>query len=159
MDEIRRMTPSDIGYYSLPPADDWQETAFPRDVDSPPVWTPSKGVNPDVLPKAWGTTNFNSTTKNVRSVATPKTPEHPSSALSSPSKKKEKILFKQILAGDSQSYENRQIQRARDMMSASTNFAFFPPSQGAPMSPPPGAQLGQELELDVDEDDDVDYER
>ena len=128
LDEIRSMTPSQTGWYSLPPDSEWQAKAFPD--DARPVWTPSKGIDPDQLPKAWGTTNFNSTSKRADSPSNPKKEVHDGNdgAVSSPAKKKAKTLLKQKLAGDSLSYESRKIQRARDMMSAAMNFAFFPPN-------------------------------
>jgi len=142
LDEIRKMTPSETGWYSLPHDEEWQAKAFPE--GQRPVWTPNKGVDPSQLPNAWSTMNFNSTKKNLQPIlkttaASP--PEPPSSEekdegkKASPSGRKDKVLMKQKLAGDSQSYESRQIQRARDMMiSMSTNFVFFPPDLDSPLA-------------------------
>ncbi|GMH56705.1 hypothetical protein TrRE_jg4376, partial [Triparma retinervis] len=164
LDEIRKMTPSETGWYSLPPDEEWQAKAFPD--GQPPVWTPSKGVNPSQLPKAWSTMNFNSTTKKM----TPKSSRRIKTELigdgedqfdeelleiknESPTRRKEKTLLRQRLAGDSQTYESRQIQRARDKMSASTNFAFFPPNVS---SPPLTAAAAEPKWEDEDEEDEVD---
>ncbi|GMH89449.1 hypothetical protein TrST_g7346 [Triparma strigata] len=142
LEEIRAMQPKANGYYELP-GEDWKEKAF---ADGREVWTPSKGVNEDLMTKAWATTNFNSTTKKKRDVDKPATPKTPEPETPKRKEKKEKILFNQVLAGDAGSYENREIQRARDMMSTSTSFAFFPPN----MSPPP--PKNKTMTLDIEDD-------
>ena len=156
LEEIRAMTPSKEGWYSLPPDQDWRDKAFPRPESGggAPIWTPGKGMDDGAVPGAWQTTNFARTQALDRKATEAAKPPTPSlslltgtSAPSSPSrhasgtaplvggksssKKLDKVLYSRTLAGNVGSYESREIQRARESIATSANFAFFPPSPSA----------------------------
>ena len=64
LDSIRAMEPGPTGWYELPPDEDWKKIAAN---DGRPIWTPSEGIQPQELKKAW----LGSTQTLQRTVRTP----------------------------------------------------------------------------------------
>jgi len=173
LDNIRDMEAGPTGWYELPPDEDWKKLA---ENNGRPIWTPSKGIQPKEMKKAWLTgtlrsaattpkkslheNNMNSTSTNLFVASSPtkkaqKTENPYDEEISSPTPK---IQIRKQLAGEAESYENRAIQRNKILANDSSNFAFFtpvsPPTLTSPLafgSPAPQTATSKKSTITFDE--------